>query len=68
MDSNILHTQKKEHYQIWKQVCLTIRDEPKLTKKSLLNLVELSYNMNKEGKRRKLTKDQYIQLIENTFK
>jgi hypothetical protein len=47
---------------------LTIKDEPKLSKISLLKLVELAYNMNKGGKRRKIPKDEYIQIIQNTFK
>lgn len=78
MDSNPIHTEKKVHYDIWKEVCFIIKNElsslagqsvtgNKLSKTSLLKIVDLAYNMNKSGKRRKLTKVEYINLINKIY-
>jgi len=67
MDANPIHTAKKDHYLIWKEVCLILNTESKLSQQSLIKLVNLAYNMNKEGKRRKITKDKYLELIDKHF-
>jgi hypothetical protein len=67
MDSNPIHTEKKNHYMIWKKVCLTLKAEPHLSKTSFIKLVHLAYDMNKGGKRRKITKDKYLELIEKHY-
>ncbi|WP_219818029.1 hypothetical protein, partial [Pseudomonas aeruginosa] len=63
MDTNPIQTEKKEHYKIWREVCLILKNESPLSKSSLLKILDLAYNMNKEGKRRKLSKDKYLELI-----
>jgi hypothetical protein len=71
MDSYCLHTEKRDHYKIWKEVCVKyifpyhqpVRRRVAMNKEDFLKVIELSYNMNKNGKRRKLTKEEYINSI-----
>lgn len=67
MDANPLYTKKMEHYNIWKEVCLILKKEKNLSKSSFLKIVELAYDMNKKGKRRKLSKEEYIKIINNFY-
>ncbi|RUS23417.1 homing endonuclease [Endogone sp. FLAS-F59071] len=60
MNSNMLHTDKAIHFQIFKEVCILIRNNPKPSKEDLLKIIDLAYNMNKDGKRRAMTKEEYI--------
>lgn len=68
--SRNLHTERAEHYSKWKQVVSILSNDPTLSgeegKQNFLKIVELAYNMNKDGKRRQFTKDEYIQLILST--
>lgn len=68
--SRTLHTERAEHYAKWKKVVFILANNPNLSgvngKKDFLEIVNIAYNMNKEGKRRNLTKDEYIQLILET--
>lgn len=60
IDKYIFYSEKSEHYRIFKQVCTIINNEKTITKDMLLNIVDLAYNMNKDGKRRKLSKEEYL--------
>ncbi len=66
----ILYTEKSNHYKIWKEVSNILTNNPNLEgsegKKDFIKIVELAYNMNKEGKRRKLNKETYLETILNT--
>lgn len=66
----ILHTKKAIHYKIWKEVTNILANNINLEgyegKKDFIKIVELAYNMNKEGKRRKLDKETYLNTILNT--
>lgn len=71
IDSSIIfHTTKAEHYEIWKKVVNIVANNPGLKgpkgKELFIKIVELAYNMNKDGKRRKLSKDEYLKLVLNT--
>ena len=50
----------------FKTVSLILKGEQPLTIESKLKIVELAYNMNKKGKRRSLSKTDYINLIKIT--
>lgn len=68
--SRTFHTEKAIHYSKWKEVIEILNKNPNLNglngKKDFLKIVDIAYNMNKEGKRRKFTKDEYIKLALNT--
>lgn len=53
-----LYTEKKNHFEIFNQVIKKYHS--KMNKQELLEIIELSYNMNLNGKRRKYTKEEYI--------
>lgn len=51
---------KKEHYLIFKKVCEIKNQTINLSDKEKLYIIDIAYNMNKEGRGRHLTKDEYI--------
>jgi LAGLIDADG endonuclease len=65
IDANSLHTEKKIHYEIWKEVCFILKNEnvSSISEAPFQKIVDLAYNMNKGGKRRKITKEEYVNLI-----
>lgn len=63
MDNNVLHTEKANHYQIFKEVCLLISNNKPLNLDMKIQIVELAYNSIKEGKNRRYTKEEYIKLL-----
>ena len=67
MDNNPIFSERALHYDKFKTVSLMLKDENPLTYESKLKIVELCYNMNKEGKRRKLSKTEYINLLTNIY-
>lgn len=58
-----IHTTKRTHFEIWSKVCLMVYENGNgyFTKSELLEIVELAYNMNLGGKRRRYTKAEYIE-------
>lgn len=60
MENNTLHTDKNTHYHIFKEVCILMKDNKELSKEDLLRIIDLAYNMNKDGKRRVMSKEEYI--------
>lgn len=58
-----LHTNKNLHFDIFKKVCDLISNKQHYYEEGFLKIIELAYNMNKDGKRRKLTKEKYIKTI-----
>jgi len=63
IDSNPLFSERSLHYDKFKTVSLLLRNEQPLTLEKKLQIVELAYNMNKEGKHRRLNKTEYIELL-----
>ena len=63
IDNNPLFSERASHYDKFKTVSLILKSEQPLTIESKLNIVELAYDMNKKGKRRSLSKTEYINLI-----
>jgi hypothetical protein len=59
-----LHTVKKEHFEIFSQVCHLLKARVHKTDEGLQQIIDLAYNMNKEGKGRRLTKEEFIQKME----
>jgi len=56
-----LHTVKKEYFEIFSQVCHLLKARVHKTDEGLQQIIDLAYNMNKEGKGRRLTKEEFIQ-------
>jgi len=56
-----LHTVKKEYFEIFSQVCHLLKARVHKTDEGLQQIIDLAYNMNKEGKGRRLTKKEIIQ-------
>ena len=63
MDANPLFSERANHYKIFKEVSIILSKEKPLTLETKLKIVELAYNANKNGKRRRLTKSDYIKLL-----
>ena len=63
MDVNPIYSERALHYSKFRLTSLTLKNEKPLTLESKLKIVELCYDMNKQGKRRSLTKSQFINLL-----
>lgn len=63
MDENPIFSERALHYEKFKTVSLMLKNEKPLTLESKLRIVELTYDMNKKGKHRNLSKTQYIELL-----
>lgn len=65
MDNNPLYSERANHFSIFKEVSLLLNKEKPLTLETKLKIVELAYDANKKGKRRRLTKSEYIENLRN---
>ena len=65
MDNNPIFSEKATHYKKFKIVTLMLNNEKTLSLQDKINMVELPYNMNKKGKRRLMSKLEYIELLKN---
>jgi hypothetical protein len=63
MDLNPIFSERAGHYDIFRKVCFMLGSENPLTLKTKLEIVELAYNANKGGKRRRILKADYIKLL-----
>lgn len=63
IDKNPLFSERSQHYYKFRIVNLLLRDEIPLSLNSKIKIVNLAYNMNKEGKHRNLTKEEYLKII-----
>jgi len=63
MDKNPIFSERANHYDIFRKVSLIIKNQRPLTLEAKLEIVELAYNANKSGKRRRITKEDYIELL-----
>ncbi|GJP72837.1 hypothetical protein CLOP_g3591 [Closterium sp. NIES-67] len=61
MDQHTLYTEKAIHYAKFKKVVDLIERKAHLNRSGFLEIVEIAYDMNQAGKRRKLTKEEYLQ-------
>lgn len=63
-----LHTVKKDYFEIFSQVCHLLQERVHKTDEGLQQIIDLAYNMNKEGKgrrdKRQVTKEEFIQKME----
>jgi hypothetical protein len=64
VNDNPIFSERALHFEKFKTVSFKIRDEQPLSLKSKIEIVELAYNANKEGKHRRLTKSDYRNLLE----
>ena len=65
MDNNPIFSEKAVHYSKFRTISHMLNSEHPLSLESKLNIVELAYNMNKKGKRRLMSKLEYIELLKN---
>lgn len=63
MDKNPIYSERSLHYDKFKKVSLLLKNDSLLDLDSKVKIVELCYNMNKEGKRRLYSKTEYINLL-----
>ena len=63
MDKVILNTYKAESYNIAIKVCEIIRTKGYKTDDALHEIIELAYDSNKSGKRRRISKEEFIKKI-----
>lgn len=63
-----LLTNKNEHFILFSKACELLQSKAHKTQEGLIEIVDLAYNMNKEGKGRKLNKEEYTNLMLNKFK
>jgi hypothetical protein len=62
MDQYSLHTNKRVHYKIFKEVLALYDKGTHKSSDGFRDMITLSYNMNKGGKRRRYSLEQYINL------
>jgi hypothetical protein len=68
MDANPILSERALHYDKFKKVSLLLKENNPLPLSVKLEIVELCYDMNKEGKRRVMSKSQYIELLNQKHK
>lgn len=57
-----LHTNKVVHYKCFKEILTLYSEGVHKTDSGFIKILELAYNINKDGKRRKYTLKEYIEL------
>nr|YP_203314.1 orf327 [Zancudomyces culisetae]AAW49481.1 orf327 [Zancudomyces culisetae] len=67
-NENLFFLDKLKQFIIFKQIVNLLYNKQHLTKDNKLKIVDLAYNMNNNGIKRKLTKEQFIQIIINKYK
>ena len=63
MDQNKLYSERLNHYQIFRKVSFILTEEKPLSLETKLKIVDMCYDSNKKGKRRHLSKSEYIKLL-----
>lgn len=63
MDQNPLFSERALHYDKFKFVSEILKNEQTLSLETKLKIVDLTYNANKDGKHRNMTKSEYINLL-----
>ena len=63
VESNPLFSERASHFLNFKKVSLILKKEYPLSLQTKLMIIEEFYNMNKEGKRRKIDKLEYIKIL-----
>jgi hypothetical protein len=67
MDKNPIFSERASHYVKFRTVSILLKREKPLQLQTILNIVELAYNMNKKGKHRTINKSEYIELLKKSF-
>ena len=65
MDLNPLLSERASHYEGFKHVSQMLKNKKPLTLEDKIELVELYYNSNKDGKRRLFTKSEYLEILKS---
>ena len=63
IDENPIFSEKALHYEKFKHVSSILKNEQPLSYEKKLSIIEIAYNMNKKGKRRLMSKLEYIKLL-----
>jgi len=66
MGNNKLLSERALHYEKFKEVSLKLKNNKPLTLEDKIKIVDLYYDMNKDGKRRLLTKSEYLEQLKST--
>ncbi|KAG2219182.1 hypothetical protein INT45_008357 [Circinella minor] len=64
----LLLTEKKTHFEIFSKACELMQSNSHKTQEGFLELINLAYDMNKDGKGRKLSKDEFIEFMRSKSK
>ena len=67
MDNNNLLSERASHYEGFRHVSQLLKNKNTLTLEDKIELVELYYNANKDGKRRLLTKSEYLENLKSSY-
>lgn len=64
MEANHLYSERSNHYEIFRKVSIILYEKKgKLDNETIKKIVEMAYDSNKSGKRRRLTKEEYLNLL-----
>jgi hypothetical protein len=64
VESNPLFSERASHFDKFKKVTYILKNNPDLSLENKLEIIDLAYDMNKKGKRRKMSKSEYLQNLE----
>jgi hypothetical protein len=67
INENPLYSERSLHYEKFRKVSMLLKNESPLRFESKLEIVDLCYNMNKNGKHRLYSKAEYIELLEKSY-
>lgn len=65
MDNNKLLSERVSHYEKFRVASTMLKNKQPLTLENKIELVELCYNANKDGKRRLMSKSQYLEILKS---
>jgi hypothetical protein len=68
MDKNPIFSERANHYNIFKRVSLILYNKKPLSLEDKLFILDLAYDSNKKGKRRRFSKEEYIKILQNKNK
>jgi hypothetical protein len=63
MDNNPIFSERANHYKIFKEVSFILYNKKPLNLDDKLFIIDLAYDSNKKGKRRRISKEEYINML-----
>jgi len=68
MDKNPIFSERANHYNIFKEVSLILYNKKSLNLEDKLFILDLAYDSNKKGKRRRFSREEYINILHSKNK